>query len=151
MKLLVLGASGGVGRWLTRFAVEGGHEVTAVVRPTTTFDAPVIGETDVVVCPDGDCTAHIEIESLELVPTPPNRLAGHLHVSWRGDVFICCLDYEQKSVFGNIAESTVEEILGGERARRCRRQVYGLEPAAPGLLCRSCCHIRAPLARVAHA
>ena len=40
MKLLVLGASGGVGRWLTRFAVDGGHEVTAVVRSTTTFDAP---------------------------------------------------------------------------------------------------------------
>ncbi|HEX6048203.1 MAG TPA: NAD(P)H-binding protein [Gemmatimonadaceae bacterium] len=40
MRLLVLGASGGVGRWLTRFAAEGGHEVTALVRPTATFDAP---------------------------------------------------------------------------------------------------------------
>src|SRR5688572_28157057 len=40
MNLLVLGASGGVGRWLTRFAVEGGHEVTVVVRATTTFDGP---------------------------------------------------------------------------------------------------------------
>jgi uncharacterized protein YbjT (DUF2867 family) len=43
MKLLVLGASGGVGRWLTRFAVEGGHEVTGVVRPSTPFDvAPAV-------------------------------------------------------------------------------------------------------------
>jgi uncharacterized protein YbjT (DUF2867 family) len=38
MKLLLLGASGGVGRWLTRFAGEGGHTVTAVVRPTAAFN-----------------------------------------------------------------------------------------------------------------
>jgi len=40
MNLLVLGASGAVGQWLTRFAAEGGHTVTALVRSTATFDAP---------------------------------------------------------------------------------------------------------------
>jgi uncharacterized protein YbjT (DUF2867 family) len=33
MRLLVLGASGGCGRWLTRLAAERGHHVTALVRP----------------------------------------------------------------------------------------------------------------------
>jgi uncharacterized protein YbjT (DUF2867 family) len=33
MRLLVLGPSGGIGRWLTRLAAEGGHDVTALVRP----------------------------------------------------------------------------------------------------------------------
>jgi uncharacterized protein YbjT (DUF2867 family) len=32
MRLLVLGASGGCGRWLVRLAAEGGHRVTALVR-----------------------------------------------------------------------------------------------------------------------
>ena len=35
MKILVLGASGGVGQWLTRLALERGHDVTAVVRPSS--------------------------------------------------------------------------------------------------------------------
>ena len=40
MKLLILGASGGVGRWATRLASEQGHDITAMVRPRSTFDAP---------------------------------------------------------------------------------------------------------------
>ncbi|MEQ1501914.1 MAG: NAD(P)H-binding protein [Myxococcota bacterium] len=41
MKLVVLGASGGIGRHLVADAVSRGHAVTAVVRPETPFDAPV--------------------------------------------------------------------------------------------------------------
>jgi uncharacterized protein YbjT (DUF2867 family) len=40
MKLLILGASGGVGTWLTRIASQAGHEVTAMVRPGSPFEAP---------------------------------------------------------------------------------------------------------------
>ena len=40
MKLLILGASGGVGNWLTRLASQAGHEVTAMVRPGSPFDPP---------------------------------------------------------------------------------------------------------------
>jgi len=40
MKLLVLGASGATGGWLTRMSAETGHEVTALVRPAATFAAP---------------------------------------------------------------------------------------------------------------
>ncbi len=40
MRILVLGASGGCGRWATRLAAEHGHDVTAMVRPGTLFDAP---------------------------------------------------------------------------------------------------------------
>jgi uncharacterized protein YbjT (DUF2867 family) len=40
MKLLILGASGGVGRWATRLAAEKGHRVRVLVRPAAAFDAP---------------------------------------------------------------------------------------------------------------
>lgn len=40
MRLLILGASGGCGRWATRLAAEAGHDVTALVRPETPFDPP---------------------------------------------------------------------------------------------------------------
>jgi putative NADH-flavin reductase len=39
MKLLVLGASGGIGQWIVRLAVDRGHDVTALVRPRATFPA----------------------------------------------------------------------------------------------------------------
>jgi putative NADH-flavin reductase len=40
MRIVVLGASGGCGRIFVRLAAEAGHEVTAVVRPTTPYDPP---------------------------------------------------------------------------------------------------------------
>jgi len=40
VRVLILGASGGVGRWLTRLAADRGHEVTALVRASSGFVAP---------------------------------------------------------------------------------------------------------------
>src|SRR3982751_779945 len=40
MKLVVLGASGATGGWLVRIAARAGHEVTALIRPTASLDAP---------------------------------------------------------------------------------------------------------------
>jgi len=40
MELLILGASGATGRWLVTLAAQAGHDVTALVRPSTAFDAP---------------------------------------------------------------------------------------------------------------
>ena len=40
MNLLILGASGATGNWLTRLAVHAGHTVTALVRESASFDAP---------------------------------------------------------------------------------------------------------------
>ena len=42
MRILVLGASGGCGRWVTLLAVGGGHVVTALVRPGTPFTPPSV-------------------------------------------------------------------------------------------------------------
>ncbi len=40
MRIVILGASGGVGRWVTRFAVEAGYAVTALVRPDRVLQPP---------------------------------------------------------------------------------------------------------------
>jgi uncharacterized protein YbjT (DUF2867 family) len=39
MKVLILGASGATGGWLTKLAAQAGHAVTALVRPSSPFDA----------------------------------------------------------------------------------------------------------------
>lgn len=71
-----------------------------------------------------------------------SRLAAHVHISWQADVFMCCEDYSQQFKFGNLTEASLCEILSGPIAADYRRQVYGLADAEPGLLCRTCCHIR---------
>jgi uncharacterized protein YbjT (DUF2867 family) len=38
--LSILGASGGVGKWLTRLAAERGHDVRVVVRSEAPFEPP---------------------------------------------------------------------------------------------------------------
>ncbi|MCC7053060.1 MAG: NAD(P)H-binding protein [Gemmatimonadaceae bacterium] len=45
MRLLILGASGGCGQWLTRIAVARGHEVTALVRGTARTSQALAGAT----------------------------------------------------------------------------------------------------------
>jgi uncharacterized protein YbjT (DUF2867 family) len=40
MKLLILGGSGATGGWLVRLAAEAGHQVTALVRPSSALEPP---------------------------------------------------------------------------------------------------------------
>lgn len=81
-----------------------------------------------------------------LVETPRlkgcDRAVSHVHVGVNGDVFLCCLDYHRKHVFGNAAREPLTEILSGDQAADLRAQIYGLKDASPELLCRTCCHIR---------
>jgi hypothetical protein len=82
------------------------------------------------------------------VPTRGARLAGcdhmgsrpieHLHVDPEGKCFLCCQDYGETVVVGDLARSSVREVLGGAAFARARRQVYGLEAAPDTFICRRC-------------
>jgi radical SAM protein with 4Fe4S-binding SPASM domain len=47
---------------------------------------------------------------------------GSLVVLANGDVTVCCADYEGSSVFGNVRESTIEELWNGPFLREFRRR-----------------------------
>ena len=70
MRLIVFGASGGCGSHVVRLAAQGGHSVTAVVRPTTSY-----------VAPDGVRTARGNVLDAEFVAPV---VAGH-------DAVVSCL------------------------------------------------------------
>ena len=63
---------------------------------------------------------------------------NHAYFSVRGDLFICCNDYYQREVFGNIGDGSLHEIMTSEAALRLRRRVFGIEMAPQDYICRSC-------------
>jgi pyruvate-formate lyase-activating enzyme len=61
-----------------------------------------------------------------------------LHISAHGKCVLCCEDYDEKHVVGDLAEQTVREVLAGPSFALLRRWVYGVEPAPADFLCRQC-------------
>jgi MoaA/NifB/PqqE/SkfB family radical SAM enzyme len=84
------------------------------------------------------------------VPEPPakKRLRGceqmgsrpfeHLHVTATAKAVLCCQDYYEKLVVGDLKTQTVAEVLGGDTMARLRRWTYGVEEAPADYLCRRC-------------
>lgn len=70
------------------------------------------------------------------------RFAHHLHVSWEGKVFLCCQDYEQSVVLGDLTTDSISAIMSTPSARQLRAELYGLEPMAAGRLCVNCNKLR---------
>jgi radical SAM protein with 4Fe4S-binding SPASM domain len=70
------------------------------------------------------------------------RFVAHLHVSWEGQVYLCCQDYEQQTVLGDIRESSISSIMTSDPARQLRAEMFGQSPMAAGRLCLNCNKLR---------
>ena len=67
-----------------------------------------------------------------------SRPIQHLHITPRGHCIICCQDYDENYVVGNLATSSVREVLAGDDMARIRRWAYGVEDAPDDFICRTC-------------
>ncbi len=63
---------------------------------------------------------------------------NHLHFSVKGDLFLCCNDFFQREVFGNIESGSVHELMSSRRAIEVRQRVFGVAEASADHVCRSC-------------
>lgn len=63
---------------------------------------------------------------------------NHAHFSINGDMFICCNDYYQREIFGNIKDGSIAEIMESPAAIVLRRKVFGVDMAEEDFVCRSC-------------
>jgi hypothetical protein len=66
------------------------------------------------------------------------RVFEHLSVNVEGKVFLCCQDYHQEHVLGDLLSQSLDDILRGEEATRLRRQIFGDLGAPESFICRSC-------------
>ncbi len=67
-----------------------------------------------------------------------SRPLQHLHITPHGKCVLCCQDYDEKYEVGDLNESTIEEVLTGDRVATLRRWAYGLEGAPADFICNGC-------------
>lgn len=67
-----------------------------------------------------------------------SRPLQHLHINPRGLCILCCQDYSESVVVGDLNQASVAEVLAGPGLAHMRRMVYGLEPAPDDFICHNC-------------
>jgi len=67
-----------------------------------------------------------------------SRPIEHVHITAAGRAVLCCQDYEERWVVGDLNTNSLENILKSSEFARMRRMVYGLEPAPDQFLCSGC-------------
>jgi hypothetical protein len=71
-----------------------------------------------------------------------SRPLQHLHITPHGKCVLCCEDYDEQYQVGDLNQSSVEEVLTGDRIATLRRWVYGLEDSPDDFLCKGCIFAR---------
>ena len=67
-----------------------------------------------------------------------SRPLQHLHVLPDGKCVLCCEDYDENYVVGDLRESTVHDVLTSDRVALLRRWAYGLDQAPDDFICKGC-------------
>jgi pyruvate-formate lyase-activating enzyme len=80
--------------------------------------------------------------------TPKKHLAGcdligsrpiqHLHITPTGACIICCQDYDENYIVGDVSKNSIVDVLEGDDMARIRRWAYGVEEAPDDFICRTC-------------
>jgi hypothetical protein len=71
-----------------------------------------------------------------------SRPLQHLHITPAGKCVLCCEDYDERYVVGDLTKSTVAEVLAGDEVATLRKWVYGIEEAPADFICRNCVFAR---------
>lgn len=72
--------------------------------------------------------------------TLQNRTSEWLHINADGNAILCCQDYFEKYILGNVSRDSLRAIVGSEARARMHRWTIGGESAPEDYLCRRCAH-----------
>lgn len=76
-----------------------------------------------------------KLAGCELIGSRPLQ---HLHITATGSAILCCQDYDENYVVGNLHRQSVREVLESDEMARMRRWAYGVEESPDDFICRSC-------------
>ncbi|MGB3730021.1 MAG: radical SAM/SPASM domain-containing protein [Thermodesulfobacteriota bacterium] len=86
-------------------------------------------------------TPHKKLKGCEMIGSRPLQ---HLHINPKGECFLCCEDYENTYIVGDLNKETVNEVLAGPEMMKMRRWIYGIEEAPDDFICRHCVNAITP-------
>lgn len=66
------------------------------------------------------------------------RVLEHAHILHTGELVLCCMDYEEETIFGDITRDDLPRVFAGEARRRLVDAACGLCPSPSGFLCKRC-------------
>ncbi|MEM1177187.1 MAG: radical SAM/SPASM domain-containing protein [Acidobacteriota bacterium] len=67
-----------------------------------------------------------------------SRPLQHLHITPHAKVVLCCEDYDEHHIVGDLNKQSLHEVLTGPALRLMRRWIYGIEEAPDNFICRNC-------------
>jgi len=67
-----------------------------------------------------------------------SRPLQHIHITPQGKCVLCCEDYDETNVVGDLTKQTVQEVLEGPEIEKIRKWTYGLEKAPDNFICKKC-------------
>jgi MoaA/NifB/PqqE/SkfB family radical SAM enzyme len=67
-----------------------------------------------------------------------SRPIQHLHITPSGKCILCCQDYDENYIVGDVAAQSIAEVLEGDEMAKMRRWAYGVEEAPDDFICRTC-------------
>lgn len=66
------------------------------------------------------------------------RPLERIHINFRGDVVLCCMDWKWKHKLGNVSEVSLEEVWNSEVYNEYRQAIYNNGSETHTDLCRKC-------------
>lgn len=76
-----------------------------------------------------------QLAGCELIGSRPLQ---HLHITPRGQCVLCCQDYDEAHIVGDLNQQTIAEVLRSPAMKLMRRYTYGLDQAPDDFICRNC-------------
>lgn len=71
-----------------------------------------------------------------------SRPLQHLHITPHGKCVLCCEDYDENYVVGDLTQNSIAEVLEGDELAKMRKWIYGIEEAPEDFMCRDCVFAR---------
>ncbi len=67
-----------------------------------------------------------------------SRPLQHLHITPAGKCILCCQDYDENYIVGDLTASTIADVLESDAMAKMRRWAYGVDEAPDDFICRTC-------------
>ena len=77
-------------------------------------------------------------ESIKGCEQTGSRVIQHLHINPEGKCIICCQDYHENYVVGDLNSQTIHQVMSGAEMQKLRKLTYGIENAPKDFICRHC-------------